>query len=70
MFPAARESLSALIAVTAVFAVVTVLTMVLAVALSLWGLKGLHLPRLERYSQAMAGGTIALCGLSIVALGL
>ena len=70
MLPAARESLPGLIAVTAVFAVVTVLTMVLAVAFSIWGLGALRLPSLERYSQAIAGGTITLCGLSMVALGL
>jgi ABC-type nickel/cobalt efflux system permease component RcnA len=70
MLPAARESLTGLVAVTAVFAVVTVLTMVLAVALSIWGLGALRLPDLGRYSQAIAGGTITLCGLSMVALGL
>ncbi|NCF17878.1 MAG: hypothetical protein GWP63_06520 [Haliea sp.] len=70
MFPAARESVPGLIAVTAVFAVVTVLTMLLAVAFSLWGLRALRLPGIERYSQVLAGGTIALCGLSIAALGL
>jgi ABC-type nickel/cobalt efflux system permease component RcnA len=70
MFPAARESLSALVAVTAVFAVVTVLTMLLAVAFSLWGLKAFRLSGLERYSHALAGGTITLCGLSMAVLGL
>ena len=70
MFPAAKESLAGLVAVTFVFAAVTVLTMLFAVALSLWGLKSLRLPSMERYSQAIAGGTITLCGLSIAVLGL
>jgi ABC-type nickel/cobalt efflux system permease component RcnA len=70
MIPAAKESLAGLVAVTFVFAAVTVLTMLFAVALSLWGLKSLRLPSMERYSQAIAGGTITLCGLSIAVLGL
>lgn len=70
MFPAAKESLLGLLAVTAVFAAVTVLTMLAAVAVSVWGLQAVRLPRLERYSEAIAGGTITLCGLSIALLGL
>ncbi len=70
MFPAAKESLAGLVAVTGVFAVVTVATMLAAVAVSVWGLQSLRLPRLERYSEAIAGGTIAVCGVSIAFLGL
>jgi ABC-type nickel/cobalt efflux system permease component RcnA len=70
MFPAAKESLVGLAAVTAVFAVVTVLTMLVVVALSVWGLKSVRLPRMEHFSDAIAGSTITLCGLSIAVLGL
>ena len=70
MFPAAKESVVGLVAVTGVFALVTVSTMLLAVAASLWGLRSFRLPSLARYSEAMAGGTITLCGLSIAVLGL
>ena len=70
MFPAANESMAGLVAVTAVFAVVTVLTMLAAVAFSVWGLRSLRLPSMERFSEAIAGGTITLCGLSIAVLGL
>ena len=70
MFPAAEQSMAGVVAVTGVFAVVTVLTMLAAVALSLWGLKSIRLPALERYSQAIAGCTIAMCGLSLAVLGL
>ena len=70
MFPAARESVTALLAVTAVFGLVTVLTMLAAVAVSLWGLQSVRLPGMERFSEAIAGGTITLCGLSIAVLGL
>jgi ABC-type nickel/cobalt efflux system permease component RcnA len=70
MFPAAKESIAGLVAVTAVFALVTVATMLAAVALSVWGLKSVRLPRIERFSDAIAGSTITLCGLSIAVLGL
>lgn len=70
MFPAAQESMLGIVAVTSVFAVVTVLTMLSAVALSVWGLKSIRLPAVERYSEAIAGCTIMMCGLSIAVLGL
>lgn len=70
MFPAAKESMLGLLAVTAVFAAVTVLTMLAAVAVSVWGLQAVRLPSMEKYSEAIAGGTITMCGLSIAVLGL
>jgi ABC-type nickel/cobalt efflux system permease component RcnA len=70
MFPAAKESLAGLLAVTSVFAIVTVLTMLAVVAVSVRGLQSIRLPRVERFSDAIAGGTITLCGLSIAVLGL
>ena len=70
MFPAAKESVVGMLAVTSVFAVVTVVTMLAVVALSVWGLKSVRLPSVERYSEAIAGGTIMTCGLSIAVLGL
>ncbi len=70
MFPAANESMVGVVAVTGVFAVVTVLTMLAAVACSVWSLRSMRLPSIERFSEAIAGGTITLCGLSIAVLGL
>ncbi len=70
MFPAAKQSVAAMLAVTSVFAVVTVLTMLLAVVAASAGLRQLRLPSIERYSDALAGGTITLCGLGIAVLGL
>ena len=70
MFPAAKESMIGLLAVTGVFTLVTVATMLLAVALSLWGLKSFRFSGLARYGEALAGGTITVCGLSIAVLGL
>ena len=45
-------------------------TMLLAVAISVWGLQSVRLPKMERFNEAIAGGTITMCGLSIVVLGL
>lgn len=70
MYPAAKESVSGMLAVTGVFAIVTVLTMLAAVTISVWGLKSIRLPGVEHYSEAIAGCTIMVCGLSIAVLGL
>lgn len=70
MFPAAKESLAGLLAVTLMFSLVTVLTMLVVVAISVRGLQSVRLPRMERYSEVIAGGTITMCGLSIAVLGL
>lgn len=70
MFPAAKESIAGMVAVTSVFAVVTVTTMLATVAFSVWSLKSVRMPALERYSEAIAGCTIMLCGVSIAVLGL
>jgi hypothetical protein len=69
MFPAAKESVAGLVAVTAVFALVTVLTMLVVVAVLLWGVQPVRVPKMERFSDALAGCTITLCGLSIILLG-
>ena len=70
MYPAAKASATAVMAVTLVFGMVTVATMLLAVALSYFGLRQLHFPRLARYGHAMAGATLSACGASILFLGL
>jgi nickel/cobalt transporter (NicO) family protein len=69
MFPAANESLFGVAAVTAVFALVTLATMSVAVYVAVWGLGSVRWSGAERYSEAIAGGTITLCGLSIAVLG-
>ena len=70
MYPAAKESVTGLIAVTAVFGSVTILTMLGIVVASSWGLHLISMKPLERYSHALAGGAVFLCGLSIEYLGL
>ena len=70
MYPAAKESVGRLVAVTAVFAVVTIITMLTVVLVSCYGLSLAKFSRLSRYSHAMAGITILLCGVSIQFFGL
>jgi len=70
MYPAARESIPCLIGVTATFGVTTIATMLGIVLASTWGFQFLPIKKMEKYSHALAGGTICLCGLAIQFLGL
>jgi len=70
MYPAAENSLSGLILVTAVFGTVTIATMLGLVLLSVAGVSFVRLAWLQRYSHAIAGATILLCGVAIELLGL
>jgi nickel/cobalt exporter len=70
MYPAAKNSLFGLVVVTCVFGVVTIGTMLGVVMLSRTGVSFVKLSRLQRFSHAIAGATICLCGLAIQFLGL
>ncbi len=70
MYPAAKNSLFGLIVVTSVFAIVTIGTMLSVVLVSLFGISFLPMQKLERYTHALAGATIFMCGVSIQFLGL
>jgi nickel/cobalt transporter (NicO) family protein len=70
MYPAAKGSLSNLILVTSVFGFVTIATMMSVVLISVFGISFLPASKLERYSHALAGVTVLLCGISIQFLGL
>ena len=70
MYPAAKGNMLSVIMVTIVFGVTTISTM-LALVMSLsYGLYRLPLRKMERYSHALAGLTIFLCGCAIKFLGL
>ena len=69
MYPAATRSYSGLLLVTGIFAVVTIGTMLAVVVVGTLGVNFLPLRKMERYTHALAGATIALCGIAIV-LGL
>lgn len=70
MYPAAQHSTAGLIMVTAVFGGVTILTMLSIVLVSSFGINLLPMGKLERFSHAIAGSTILLCGAAIQFLGL
>ena len=70
MYPAAKGSFWSLILVTIVFGAVTVITMMSIVLISAFGISFIPVSRLERYTHALAGATIFLCGMSIQFLGL
>ena len=70
MYPAAKSSMFDVVLVTFVFGAVTIATMMSVVLLSIAGVSFTRLARLQRYSHAVAGATICLCGLAIVFLGL
>jgi len=70
MYPAAQSSVSGLILVTTVFAAATIGTMLVVVMLARKGVASFEFPWLQRYSHAIAGATILICGLAIQFLGL
>jgi ABC-type nickel/cobalt efflux system permease component RcnA len=69
MYPASQHSWGLLLAVVAAFAVTTIATMMAIVHLALRGLERFPLASAERYSHALAGAALSLCGVGIV-LGL
>jgi len=70
MYPAAQNSFFGLVVVTCVFGIVTLGTMLGIVLLSRAGVSFVPLTRLQRFTHAIAGATILLCGLAIQFLGL
>jgi len=70
MYPAAKNSMLGLWLVTIVFGAVTISTMLATVLLARAGVSFLPMTRFQRYSHAIAGATILLCGLAIQCLGL
>jgi len=70
MYPAVKENFRGLLLVTAVFGAVTISTMLGIVLVSTLGINRLPMKKMERYSHALAGGSILLCGIAIQFLGL
>jgi len=70
MYPAAKNNLGGVLWVTIIFGAVTIITMFSIVMISFFGIKLIPLGKVERYTHALAGGTILLCGLAIQFLGL
>ena len=70
MYPALNNHIIGFILVATIFAVVTLATMLGIVLISYYGINQLFYDRYERYTPALAGFTILLCGFSIQFLGL
>jgi len=70
MYPAVRHNMTGVFLVTAVFSLVTIVTMVSAVVVSAFGMNFLFANRLGRFSHALAGFAIMMCGCAIQFLGL
>ena len=70
MYPAAKSNIFGLVLAVGVFGSVTIMTMLGIVILLSFGTNLLPMGRLERYTHALAGATICLCGIVIQFLGL
>jgi sulfite exporter TauE/SafE len=70
MYPAAKHNYPELVIVTLAFSLVTILTMLVIVLATSFGISFLPLQKLEKYNHALAGGTIFLCGIGMLFLGL
>jgi nickel/cobalt exporter len=70
MYPAAKHNYGELLLVTIIFSAVTILTMLSLVLITSYGIKLIPMKAMEKYSHALAGGTIFLCGMGMLFLGL
>jgi len=70
MYPAAKSSFSGLLMVAGVFGLVTILTMLGIVLVACYGINVAPSVKLERYTHAIAGAIISLCGISVLVFGL
>lgn len=70
MYPAATLNIASVFLVTAVFGVTTIATMMIIVLSLNYGFKKINIAKLEKYTHALAGFTIFVCGVAINFLGL
>ncbi|MDX9815936.1 MAG: sulfite exporter TauE/SafE family protein [Smithellaceae bacterium] len=70
MYPAAQGHFFHVILVSVIFSAVTISAMLTIVLASVAGIKLLPFGRLERYTHALAGTAVLLCGVAIQFLGL
>ncbi len=70
MFPAATQNNLAFVGVISAFSAVTIFTMLGATWFGVKGLTHLKLEGLEKYTHALAGTAITLCGILILTLGI
>jgi sulfite exporter TauE/SafE len=65
MYPAAKGNYAGVALVAGAFGLVTIMTMLTIVMVSTFGLRLVPAVRFERYSHALAGASILLCGVAI-----
>jgi sulfite exporter TauE/SafE len=65
MYPAAKGNYAGVALVAGVFGLATIMTMLTVVMVSTFGLGLVPAVRFERYSHALAGASIFLCGMAI-----
>ena len=70
MYPAAKYNFSDMVILIIIFSLITIGTMIALVTAASYGFKFLPVKKYERYTHALAGGTIFACGLGMVFLGL
>lgn len=70
MYPAATENTGALIGVTLAFSFCTISMMLLLTWIGIKGLSIIKVNFLDKYSHALAGSAITICGLMILTLGI
>ena len=69
MYPAVKGNYLTLLVVTAIFGAVTITSMLVVVLGASLGLKSIPLRSWDRYSHALAGATLFLCGAAMQFLG-
>ncbi|MCX5782340.1 MAG: sulfite exporter TauE/SafE family protein [Elusimicrobia bacterium] len=70
MYPAAKGNSVGVIAVTLIFGLITITTMLSIVVISYLGMSFIPFRRIEKYTHALAGAAIFLCGIAIQFMGL
>ena len=70
MYPAAQNNYGLLISAIIIFAVITIFTMLLMVAMVMIGFRFVQFKKIEKYSHALAGVIILVCGIAVQFLGI
>jgi nickel/cobalt transporter (NicO) family protein len=70
IYPAAEHNMMSVALVTIAFGLTTIITMLTMVLASYYGLSKISLPKMARFSHALAGLAIVICGGAVKLLGL
>ena len=70
MYPSVNSGMASVVLVAAVFSVCTIATMLLCTAIVLAGVNMIPMKKVERYSHALAGFAVLMCGVAIQIFGI